>query len=87
MLERGQRRDLLALLSLLGVSIANFVGDRMAILQTMVLFSSRNKFDISAWTPVPLALTDDLDPFEWPLELTSASVWMLQLPFMVLGID
>jgi hypothetical protein len=59
----------------------------MAILQTMVLFSSRNKFDISAWTPVPLALTDDLDPFEWPLELTSASVWMLQLPFMVLGID
>jgi hypothetical protein len=83
MLERGQRRDLLALLSLLGVSIANFVGDRMAILQTMVLFSSRNKFDISAWIPVRSAPTDVFDSFKRPLDPMLVSVWMLQLPFMV----
>lgn len=48
MLERGQCRDLLALPSLLGVSIARSDNDRITVLQMMVLFSSRNNFDISA---------------------------------------
>jgi hypothetical protein len=55
----------------------------MAILQTMVLFSSRNKFDISAWIPVRSAPTDVFDSFKRPLDPMLVSVWMLQLPFMV----
>jgi hypothetical protein len=74
MLGRGQRRDLLVLRSLLGVSIARFVNDRNTALQMMVLFSKRNKLDISAWISVPLVLTDVFGSFEFPFEPTFVSL-------------
>jgi hypothetical protein len=87
MLEPGQRRDLPVLQLLFGVSMAEFVHDGITFLQTMVLFSNRNNFDISAWIPVWLAPTDVFNSLELPLEPMPVSVWTLQLSFMVLGVD
>ena len=67
--------------------MAEFTSDQTTALPTIVLFSNRNIFDISTWTLAPWALIDGFDSFEWPLEPMLVSVWMLQLPFMLLAID